>query len=82
MSAEKSADKTESLADVWAARYDDRDAEDLACHRWAAGMALREQAMAQPFKNFVVPDDPDSDPQSREAANHPEPRQAASSKPR
>ena len=81
MSAEKSADKTESLAEIWGARYDDRDAEDLACHRWAAGMTLREQAMAQPFKNFVLPEDA-SGPQSREAANDPEPRPPESSKPR
>ena len=68
-----SSDKTESLADVWAARYDDRDAEDLACHRWAAGMSMREQAMAQPIKNFVVADELMPDPDPREAANDPTP---------
>lgn len=64
-----SSDKTESLADVWAARYDDRDAEDLACHRWAAGMTMREQAMAQPIKNFVVADELAPEGEFRKAAN-------------
>lgn len=64
-----SADKTDSLAEVWGARYDDRDAEDLACHRWAAGMTLREQAMAQPIKNFVVADELAPEAQPREPAN-------------
>jgi hypothetical protein len=52
-----SSEKSESLAEVWGARYDDRDAEDLACENWARRMALRDQAVAQPIRNFVVPDD-------------------------
>jgi hypothetical protein len=47
-----SSDKSESLADIWAARYDDRDAEDLVSDRWALRLAMRDQAMAQPFRNF------------------------------
>ncbi len=46
-----------STADVWAARFDDRDDEDLACQLWARRLATREQAMAQPFKNFPMADD-------------------------
>jgi len=51
-----SSDKNESLADLWAARYDDRDAEDLVSDRWALRLAMRDQAMAQPFKNFEMPE--------------------------
>jgi len=51
-----SSEKPESLAEVWSARYDDRDAEDLACESWARRMALRDEAVAQPIRNFVVPD--------------------------
>jgi hypothetical protein len=47
-----SSDKSESLADIWAARYDDRDDEDLVSDRWALRLAMRDQAMAQPFRNF------------------------------
>lgn len=47
-----SSDKVKSVSETWAERYDDRDAEDLACERWSLRMALREQAMAQPFKNL------------------------------
>jgi hypothetical protein len=74
-----SSDKTESRADVWAARYDDRDAEDLACRKWAAGMTTREQAMAQPIKNFVIGDEIADDEQvpeefaADESANDPTP---------
>ncbi len=66
-----SSDKIESPVEVWAARYDDRDAEDLACRRWAAGMTVREQAMAQPFKNFVVADELAPETEATEAANDP-----------
>ncbi len=48
MSSEK------SIPDVWAARFDDRDDEDLAVQLWARRLATREQAMAQPFKNFPM----------------------------
>ena len=64
-----SSDKMESLVEVWAARYDDRDAEDLACRQWAAGMTIRDQAMAQPFKNFVVADELAPEAEVTEAAN-------------
>ena len=51
-----STEKT-SLSDVWAARFDDRDDEDLAVQMWSRRLASREQAMAQPFKNFPMADD-------------------------
>jgi hypothetical protein len=71
-----SSDKSESLADVWAARYDDRDAEDLVSDRWALRLAMREQAIAQPFKNFEMPEETAPDVDLRAAANdaRPEPR--------
>lgn len=53
-----SSDKSESLSEVWSARYDDRDDEELACHVWAQQLAVREQAMAQPVKSFDMPDPP------------------------
>ena len=64
-----SSDKYESLADVWGARYDDRDAEDLASDRWALRLAMRDQAMAQPFRNFEVPEDAAPEVDLRAAAN-------------
>ena len=62
-----SSDKYESLADVWAARYDDRDAEDLISDRWALRLAMRDQAMAQPFRNFELPEETGAN--LRDAAN-------------
>lgn len=64
-----SSDKYESLADVWASRYDDRDAQDLVSDRWALRLAMRDQAMAQPFRNFVVPEETAPDVDLRAAAN-------------
>jgi hypothetical protein len=52
MTTEKS-----SISDVWAARFDDRDDEDLAVQMWSRRLASREQAMAQPFKNFPMADE-------------------------
>lgn len=49
--------KPESLSEVWAARYDDRDDEDLACEMWARRLASRDLAMAQPFKDFPLADE-------------------------
>ena len=46
--------KSESLSEVWAARFDDRDDEDIACELWARRLASRDLAMAQPFKNFPM----------------------------
>jgi hypothetical protein len=46
-----------SISDVWAARFDDRDDEDLAVQMWSRRLASREQAMAQPFKNFPMADE-------------------------
>ena len=69
-----SSDKYESLADVWAARYDDRDAEDLISDRWALRLALRDQAMAQPFRNFEMPPEAAADADLRDAANDARPR--------
>jgi hypothetical protein len=68
-----SSDKPESLADVWAARYDDRDADDLLTDRWALRLAMRDKAMAQPFKNFEMPSDNGSDVNLRDAANDSKP---------
>jgi hypothetical protein len=62
-----SSDKPKSLAEVWGARYDDRDADEL-CDRWALRMAARDQAIAQPFRNFSA-DEIASRPDAREAAN-------------
>jgi hypothetical protein len=64
-----SSDKYESLADVWASRYDDRDAEDLVSDRWALRLAMRDQAMAQPFRNFEVPEESAPEVDLRDAAN-------------
>jgi hypothetical protein len=63
------SDKYESLADVWASRYDDRDADDLVSDRWALRLAMRDQAMAQPFRNFGVPEETAPDVDLRDAAN-------------
>ena len=62
-----SSDKPESLVQIWAERYDDRDAEDLLCRKWADGLTLREHAMANPIKNFVAAQELGAD----EAANDP-----------
>ena len=47
----------QSLSEKWSERYDDRDDEELACHVWAQQLALRDQAMANPIKEFEMPDD-------------------------
>lgn len=62
-------DKTESLSETWNARFDDRDDEDLAWHVWSQRLAAREKAMAQPIRNFSLPDDAPV----RDAANDPKP---------
>ena len=64
-----SGDKYESLADVWGARYDDRDADDLLTDRWALRLAMRDKAMAQPFSNFEMPDETAPEVDLRAAAN-------------
>ena len=46
-----------SISDAWAARFDDRDDEELAVQLWSRRLASREQAMAQPFKNFPMADE-------------------------
>ncbi|MBG9387766.1 hypothetical protein [Caenimonas aquaedulcis] len=51
MSAEK-----DSMSQVWADRFDDRDDEELQREMWARSLAAREKAMAQPFKNFSFDD--------------------------
>jgi hypothetical protein len=58
-----SSDKLESLSEVWSARFDDRDDEELACTVWARSLAKRDHAMAHPFLDFVMPDEagPDAD---------------------
>jgi len=72
-----SSDKYESLADIWASRYDDRDAEDLVSDRWALRLAMRDQAMAQPFKNFEVPEESAPEVDLRSAANDARPETGA-----
>jgi hypothetical protein len=69
-----SSDKYESLADVWAARYDDRDAEDLVSDRWALRLAMRDQAMAHPFRNFELPEETTAEVDLRAAANDGQPQ--------
>ena len=50
-------DKNESLSDTWNARFDDRDDEELAWHVWSQRLEAREKAMAQPIRNFSMPED-------------------------
>ena len=69
-----SSDKTESLSDVWNARFDDRDDEDLAWHVWSQRLADREKAMAQPIRNFTLPEEREARPDLREAANDSKPK--------
>ncbi len=64
-----SSDKIESLSEIWAARYDDRDDEELACQLWAMRLAQREQAMAQPISGFSMLDEKASGADPRQAAN-------------
>jgi hypothetical protein len=70
-----STTKSESLSEVWAARYDDRDDEDLACELWARRLASRDLAMAQPFKDFPMADEANAErdqPRSpAESGDHP-----------
>ncbi len=47
-------DRSKPLSEIWAARYDDRDAEDLACQRWERGLTLRDRAMAQPVSTMSL----------------------------
>lgn len=51
MSTEK-----DSMSQIWGQRFDDRDDEELQREMWARSLALREKAMAQPFKNFSLDD--------------------------
>ncbi len=69
-----SSEKPASLAELWGARYDDRDADDLGCDRWSLRMAMREKAIAQPFKNFTMPEEKPSSTELRDAANDAKPR--------
>jgi len=64
-----SGEKSESLSEVWNSRFDDRDDEDLAWHVWSQRLAAREKAMAQPVRNFSLPEDGPL----REAANDSKP---------
>jgi hypothetical protein len=66
--------KSESLSEVWAARYDDRDDEDLACEMWARRLASRDLAMAQPFKDFPMADEATERDKAQPAANSDHPR--------
>jgi hypothetical protein len=68
-----SSENTESLSDVWSARFDDRDDEDLACHAWAQRLAARERALAQPIRNFAMSEDVPARADLHEAANDSKP---------
>ncbi len=52
-----STEKTESQAEAWNARFDDRDDEDLAWRVWSQRLAAREKAMAHPIRGYAVPDE-------------------------
>ncbi len=56
------SDKDQPLTDAWAARYDDRDDEELAFRVWALQLGARDRAMAEPISGFTLPDEavPDS----------------------
>lgn len=69
-----STDKTETLSEVWNARFDDRDDEDLAWHVWSQRLAMREKAMAQPIRNFAMPEEAPARADLREAANDDKPK--------
>ena len=64
-----SSDEFHSLSEVWSARYDDRDDDELACHIWAQRLALRDQAIANPIKPFSMGPDGAPPPELPEAAN-------------
>ncbi len=66
-----SSDTPESLSDVWSARFDDRDDEDLSWHRWSQRLTMRDKAMAQPIKDFAMPEGPERN--LRDAANDAKP---------
>jgi hypothetical protein len=68
-----STDKTESLSEVWNARFDDRDDDELAWHVWSQRLTAREKAMAQPIRNFTLPEETAARPDLREAANDSKP---------
>jgi hypothetical protein len=51
------AERLQDFYGPQAARYDDRDDEDIACEMWARRLASRDLAMAQPFKNFPMADE-------------------------
>ena len=63
-----SSDKVEPLSDVWTSRFDDRDDEELAHQVWVQQMSQRDQAIAQPIRGFVMPDEQASDLAQRDAA--------------
>ena len=64
-----SSDKVEPLSDVWTSRFDDRDDEELAHQVWVQQMSQRDQAIAQPIRGFVMPDEQASDLAQQEAAS-------------
>jgi hypothetical protein len=64
-----SSDKVEPLSDLWTSRFDDRDDEELAHQVWVQQMSQRDQAIAQPIRGFVMPDEQASDLAEQNAAN-------------
>lgn len=63
----------QTLSEVWNARYDDRDDEELACYVWAQQLALREEAMAHPIKAFELADEKSPNPDRPTAASETKP---------
>jgi hypothetical protein len=63
-----SSDKVEPLSDVWTSRFDDRDDEELAHQVWVQQMSQRDQAIAQPIRGVVMPDEQASDLAQRDAS--------------
>ena len=53
MARGKSKSDPKDLSD----RFEHSYREELACNLWAQRMAVRDQAMAQPVRGFVMPDE-------------------------
>jgi hypothetical protein len=63
-----SSNKVEPLSDVWTSRFDDRDDEELAHQVWVQQMSQRDQAIAQPIRGFVMPDEQAADLTKQDAS--------------
>ncbi len=58
MARGKAKSDTKDLSD----RFEFRHREELACNLWVQRMAARDQAMAQPVRGVVMPDEMASRP--------------------